>query len=73
VPVKPDQVSEFIDGRKENHSTSTSEADNLQFDLSAMTAAAHKQTAHYFTWCHRMAAWLAVPPQGVAYTGWYPA
>lgn len=36
-------------------------------------AAAHKQTAHYLAWRETVADWMAVPRQGVAYQGLFPA
>lgn len=35
-------------------------------------AAAHKQTVHYLKWRDSVAAWMAVPRQGVSYEGLYP-
>ncbi|MDD1612367.1 MAG: antibiotic biosynthesis monooxygenase [Methylococcaceae bacterium] len=39
---------------------------------SAVDAAAHKQTAHYLAWRDMVANWMAVPRQGVGYTGLFP-
>ena len=35
-------------------------------------AAAHKQTPHYLEWRDRVAAWMAKPRDGVAYTAVCP-
>ncbi len=36
------------------------------------TAAAHKETAHYLKWRETVAPWMAVPREGVRYTGLQP-
>jgi autoinducer 2-degrading protein len=40
--------------------------------VSAETAAAHKETAHYLTWRDTVAPWMAEPRQGVRYNGLFP-
>lgn len=35
-------------------------------------AAAHKETAHYLKWRERVAPWMAVPREGIRYTGLQP-
>jgi autoinducer 2-degrading protein len=35
-------------------------------------AAAHKETAHYLKWRETVAPWMAVPREGVRYTGLQP-
>jgi len=35
-------------------------------------AAAHKETAHYLKWKERVAPWMAVPREGIRYTGLQP-
>ena len=37
--------------------------------VDAVAAAAHKQTAHYLTWCDTVAKWMASPRQGVLHRG----
>jgi autoinducer 2-degrading protein len=39
---------------------------------SAEDAAAHKKTAHYLAWRDAVADWMAVPRQGIPYTGLLP-
>jgi len=36
------------------------------------TAAAHKKTAHYLKWRETVAPWMAVPREGIRYTGLQP-
>ena len=36
------------------------------------TAAAHKETAHYLKWRETVAPWMAMPREGVRYTGLQP-
>jgi len=36
------------------------------------SAAAHKETAHYLKWRETVAPWMAVPREGVRYTGLQP-
>jgi autoinducer 2-degrading protein len=38
----------------------------------AEAAAAHKTTPHYLKWRDQVAAWMASPRQGVAYTQLFP-
>ena len=38
----------------------------------AEDALAHKETAHYLVWRDAVADWMAVPRQGVPYTGLFP-
>lgn len=40
---------------------------------SAADAAAHKETGHYLRWREQVAPWMAVPRQGLRYTGLFPA
>ena len=35
-------------------------------------AAAHKETAHYLKWRETVAPWMAVPREGIRYTGLQP-
>ena len=35
-------------------------------------AAAHKKTAHYLKWRETVAPWMAVPREGIRYTGLQP-
>ena len=35
-------------------------------------AAAHKETAHYLKWRETVADWMAVPREGIRYTGLQP-
>ncbi len=35
-------------------------------------AIAHKQTEHYLTWRDTVADWMAIPRQGIQYTGLFP-
>jgi autoinducer 2-degrading protein len=35
-------------------------------------AAAHKETAHYLKWREKVAPWMAVPREGIRYTGLQP-
>ncbi len=35
-------------------------------------ATKHKETSHYLKWRETVADWMAVPRQGVAYTGLFP-
>jgi autoinducer 2-degrading protein len=39
---------------------------------SAEDAQAHKQTKHYLSWRDTVAAWMAAPRRGVAYSGLFP-
>jgi autoinducer 2-degrading protein len=36
------------------------------------SAAAHKETAHYLKWRETVAPWMAVPREGIRYTGLQP-
>ena len=36
------------------------------------TAAAHKETPHYLKWRETVAPWMAIPREGVRYTGLQP-
>jgi (4S)-4-hydroxy-5-phosphonooxypentane-2,3-dione isomerase len=35
-------------------------------------AAAHKQTAHYLTWRHNVASWMAAPREGIKHSLLFP-
>jgi autoinducer 2-degrading protein len=35
-------------------------------------AAAHKETAHYLKWRETVAPWMAIPREGIRYTGLQP-
>ena len=53
------------------------EAEALRFVLyeayeNEEAAAAHKKTAHYLKWRETVAPWMAVPREGVRYTGLQP-
>ena len=39
---------------------------------SESAAAAHKETAHYLKWRETVAPWMAVPREGIRYTGLQP-
>ena len=39
----------------------------------AADAAKHKETEHYRTWRETVADWMALPREGVPYTGLFPA